>query len=347
MPENLCYYGKLYKLIAYDNYLSGELLKPLGNCSSLHILKINNNEFSGNIPSGLWTSLNLSTVMLDENKFTSELPERLSRNVSRFSVSYNQLSGRIPAGVSSWNNVVVVNASKNLFIGNIPRELTTLPLLTTLLLDQNQLTGSLPSDVISCLRILNLSQNKLSGEIPDEIGSLVDLTVLDLSENQLSGQIPTQLAHLLLTNLNLSSNHLIGRIPSKFENLAYVVSFLNNPELCADTRELNLTSCNSVPKRSSKGSSVPLALILSLVTWAALAVSLFSFLILRVHRRKKQDSDPIWKLTSFQRLTFTESKIVLGLGMQIIESSQTSKYLCLNSLKINELKRESNIIKFK
>ncbi|KAJ1436530.1 Leucine-rich repeat domain superfamily [Sesbania bispinosa] len=52
-------------------------------------------------------------------------------------------------------------------------KLTALPKLQTLLLDQNQLTGPLPSDKISwkSLVILDLSQNQLSGQIPDAIGS--------------------------------------------------------------------------------------------------------------------------------------------------------------------------------
>ncbi|XP_016200412.1 receptor-like protein kinase 5 [Arachis ipaensis] len=321
LPENLCYNGRLLNLTVYDNNLSGELPKSLGNCNSLLDLKIYNNKFSGNIPSGLWTSLNLSNFMVSHNNFTGELPEMLSSSISRLEISYNQLSGRIPATVSSWTNVVVFDASKNNLNGSIPQELTSLPKLTTLLLDQNQLTGPLPSDIIHWenLVTLNLRQNKLSGQIPDALGRLPVLSQLDLSENQFTGQVPSQLPRL--TNLNLSSNHLTGRVPNEFENSAFDTSFLDNPGLCSDTPELNLALCNSTPQRSGKGSSWSVSLITSLVVAAFLMALLATLLIMRLYRKRKQEFDNSWKLISFQRLNFTESDILSSLTEQNIIGS--------------------------
>ncbi|KAL4374449.1 hypothetical protein HN51_008245 [Arachis hypogaea] len=321
LPENLCYNGRLLNLTVYDNNLSGELPKSLGNCNSLLDLKIYNNKFSGNIPSGLWTSLNLSNFMVSHNNFTGELPEMLSSSILRLEISFNQLSGRIPATVSSWSNVVVFDASKNNLNGSIPQELTSLPKLTTLLLDQNQLTGPLPSDIIHWenLVTLNLRQNKLSGQIPDALGRLPVLSQLDLSENQFTGQVPSQLPRL--TNLNLSSNHLTGKVPYEFENSAFDTSFLDNPGLCSDTPELNLALCNSTPQRSGKGSSWSVSLITSLVVAAFLMALLATLLIMRLYRKRKQEFDNSWKLISFQRLNFTESDILSSLTEQNIIGS--------------------------
>ncbi|KAK7245465.1 hypothetical protein RIF29_40311 [Crotalaria pallida] len=312
LPENLCYNKRLVGLTAYDNNLNGELPESLGNCSSLQTLRIENNKFSGNIPSGLWTSMNLETFMINENKFTGGLPEKISSKLSNLAISYNHFSGRVPTGVSSWKNVVVFNASNNFFSGSIPKELTSLSQLTTLMLDQNHLTGPLPSDIISwkSLITLNLSRNQISGEIPDVICRLPALNILDLSENKISGQIPPQLVLTRPTNLNLSSNLLTGKIPSDFENLAYAGSFLNNSGLCADTKALNLTLCNSAPQRVNNGSSESHAMIITVVVLASLLVLLSSFLVIRVYRKRKQGLHKSWKLTSFQRLSFTKSNIV-------------------------------------
>lgn len=309
LPENLCYYGRLVGLTAYDNNLSGKLPESLGSCSSLQYLRLEKNELSGNVPNGLWTSLNLSTIMISENKFTGQLPERLSWNVSALALSYNQFSGRIPEGVSSWKKLVVFNASNNLFNGSIPMELTSLPQLTTLLLDHNQLSGRLPSDILSwkSLITLNLSHNQLSGEIPYAIGQLPSLNILDLSENKISGRILPQLSRL--TNLNLSSNFFTGKIPSVFENLVYASSFLNNSGICADTKVLNLTLCNSVPRRIRSDSSVSIVMIIILVVVASLLV-VMSLLLVRFYRKRKQELKKSWKLTSFQRLSFTKANIV-------------------------------------
>ncbi|PON45175.1 GPCR kinase [Parasponia andersonii] len=315
LPEHLCDGGNLVGVVASDNNLTGELPQGLGNCSPLLMVKVENNRLSGNLPSGLWTSLNLTILMLSHNSFTGVLPEKTARNLSRLEISDNKFTGNIPTGVSAWRNLVVFEASNNLFTGTIPKELTTLPVLTTLLLDHNQLTGNLPSDIVSWkfLNTLNVSRNQLSGQIPVELAFLPTLTYLDLSENQFSGQIPTQLGHLRLNSLNLSSNELTGAIPWEFENAAYANSFLDNPGLCASTNSLQLKLCSSQPQKRDKISTPYLVLIITLSAAVFMLVVSFSFFIIRGHCGKN-GSDSKWKLTSFQRVEFTESRIVSGLN---------------------------------
>ncbi|XP_034223722.1 receptor-like protein kinase 5 [Prunus dulcis] len=313
LPDHLCYRGKLSTLVAYENNLTGELPSSLGNCTSLTEVKVYDNGLSGNIPSGMWTAPNLGQVMMSNNSFTGELPEKISRSLTRLEIRDNRFSGNIPTGMSSWN-LKVFDAGNNLFNGTIPQELTALPSLITLSLDQNQLTGFLPSEIISwkSLNILNFSRNKLSGPIPAGLGLLPVLTALDLSENQLSGQIPAQLGHLKLSNFNLSSNHLSGKIPIEFENPAYDGSFLDNQGLCATSPSAKLSICNSQPRKSSKIWSTYLALILTFgILLSLLALSLSFFMVRGYWKRNRSGSG--WKLTAFQRLNFSVSKILSGL----------------------------------
>ncbi|KAL4317085.1 hypothetical protein HN51_071051 [Arachis hypogaea] len=312
LPENLCYNGMLVGLTAYDNNLSGELPESLGNCNTLQYLRVDKNNLSGNIPSGLWTSRNLSTFMINENKFTGQLPERFPNNLSTLALSYNQFFGRIPDRVSSLKNLVVFNASNNFFNGSIPKGLTELPQITTLLLDRNQLIGPLPSDIVSWkyLVTLNLSHNQISGEIPDAIGKLPTLNVLDLSENKISGQIPPQIAQMRPTNLNLSSNLLTGRVPSELENIAYATSFLNNPGLCADTSVLDLSLCRSSTRKTKTSSPLSHAMLVKLLVAASLLAFLSVLLLIVFYRKRQRELRKSWKLTSFQRLSFTKSNIV-------------------------------------
>lgn len=311
LPEHLCAGGKLVGVAAQDNNLSGELPESLGNCSSLLMVKIYNNSFTGSIPAGLWTGFNLSMVLIRDNMFTGELPDKMSGNLSRLEISNNRFSGKIPTGVSSWRNLVVFQASNNLFTGPIPGELTALPSLTTLLLDQNQLSGSLPLDIISwkSLTALNLSRNRLSGEIPEEIGFLPVLKDLDLSENQFSGKIPPQIGRMMLISLNLSSNRLTGEIPSQFENGAYASSFLNNPGLCASSSNVKLKSCFFVPRKSSKGSSQHVAVIIGSVIAVFLVALLSFFYMIRIYQKRKIELTST-EITSFQRLNFRETDIL-------------------------------------
>lgn len=316
LPKTLCTNGVLVGVVAYSNNLSGQVPESLGNCNSLRTIQLYNNNFSGELPLGVWTLFNLSSLTVSQNSFSGGLPSKLARNLSRVEISNNKFSGPIPTEVSSWSSLAVLNASNNLFSGNVPEELTSLSRLIVLAMDGNQLSGELPSKIISwkSLTTLNLSKNKLSGQIPAAVGSLPDLLDLDLSDNQFSGVIPPELGKLRLTTLNLSSNQLVGRIPDGFSNLVYEHSFLSNPELCADNPMPNIRSCYARSSKSNKVPSKYLALILVLVIAVFIAAVLFALFVIREYRRKKLRQDlATWKLTSFQRLGFTEASILSNL----------------------------------
>ena len=68
---------------------------------------------------------------------------------------------------------------------------------------------------------LVLRNNELTGSIPSELGSLSNLTALSLEYNQLTGPIPTELGNLSkLQFLNLGDNQLTRPIPSELGNLS-------------------------------------------------------------------------------------------------------------------------------
>ncbi|XP_059657129.1 receptor-like protein kinase HSL1 [Cornus florida] len=316
LPENLCAGGSLTGVVAFSNNLTGEIPKTLGNCDTLRAVQLYSNNFSGEVPLGLWTSLNLWMLMLSDNSFSGELPSKLALNFSRLEMSNNKFSGQIPVGVSSWLRLVVFEASNNQFSGEIPVELTALPQLNTLLLDGNQLTGEFPSKILSwkSLTNLNLARNKLHGQIPALIGSLPDILELDLSENQFSGPIPPELGLLKLTSLNLSSNQLSGEIPNDFDNMAYENSFLNNTNLCARNPISNLHSCFTRSSESKKLSPRIVAMMIVLGVLACLVTVLLTLCVIRDYKKKKQRCRiATWKLTSFQRLDFTEADVLSSL----------------------------------
>ncbi|KAK2989616.1 hypothetical protein RJ640_027390 [Escallonia rubra] len=315
LPEDLCAKGVLLGVIAYDNKLTGGLPKSLGNCSSLLTVRVERNRLSGELPDGLWTTLNLTAFMISDNAFVGQLPSEMGANLSLVEIGNNNFSGRIPVGLSSWTNLRVFKASNNFFSGVIPQELTHLSFLTTLLLDGNRLSGHLPSNIISwtSLTLLNLSRNQLTGQIPSAIGGLPGLTDLDLSENEFSGQIPPEIGQLRLTSLNLSSNSLTGIIPDEFEYPIFERSFLNNPGLCAYNAFLGVSVCRSQSRGTAKISPRFVNIVSTIVVVAFVLAVLYSLYVLRSHRMRKLGLHSSWKLTSFQRLDFTESAILKGL----------------------------------
>ncbi|XP_073276050.1 uncharacterized protein [Primulina huaijiensis] len=316
LPENLCSGGSLFGVVAFHSNLTGEIPKSLGNCRTLRSVQLYGNNFTGEIPLELFTLQNMTEIMLSDNSFSGGLPTRVAGNLTRLEIRNNQFSGGIPAGILTWESLVVFDAGNNMFSGSIPVELTSLSQLTTLKFDGNSLSGRLPPEIISwkSLTTLDLSRNQLSGPIPSSLGSLPDLLDLDLSDNDFSGDIPSQLGNLKLTSLNLSSNQLTGAIPREFDNMAYGNSFLDNPNLCASNPTSNLPKCYTKIQETKKLSTRFLAVVLVLAVTLFLITILMTLLVFRDCRRKKLKRDlATWKLTSFQRLYFTENDILSNL----------------------------------
>ena len=62
---------------------------------------------------------------------------------------------------------------------------------------------------------LVLNANQLTGTIPSELGNLAGLEGLYLGRNRLTGSIPAELGNLALDTLDLSYNQLTGVLPSE------------------------------------------------------------------------------------------------------------------------------------
>jgi Leucine-rich repeat (LRR) protein len=130
------------------------------------------------------------------------------------------------AELGDWHGVTV-NAegrvthlvlSENGLAGTLPSDMQQLSALQNLILHKNQLTGPIPAELgqLGALRALVLMQNQLTGPIPAELGQLGALQGLALAANQLSGPIPPELGQLgALQALGLHGNQLSGSIPAE------------------------------------------------------------------------------------------------------------------------------------
>ena len=131
--------------------------------------------------------------------------------------------------------------------GSIPAGLSALTGLRALLLDDNELTGSIPDlSALTGLQQLNLRNNQLTGSIPD-LSALTSLEHLILYDNELTGSIPDLSALTNLLSLYLHNNELTGSIPdlSALTNLS--VLWLYNNELTGEIPDLSaLTNVTSL-----------------------------------------------------------------------------------------------------
>lgn len=115
----------------------------------------------------------------------------------------------------------------NNLTGTLPSDLEHLTKLFQLTLRGNKLTGPIPGELgmLPELTTLNLGANRLSGEIPAELGESPALIALQLNYNQLTGEIPAELGQLeRLRHLQLNDNQLTGRIPAELGRLTELVT---------------------------------------------------------------------------------------------------------------------------
>ncbi|XP_068639542.1 receptor-like protein EIX2 [Aristolochia californica] len=249
IPESIGSLNFVRYLHMEKNNLSGQIPYSIYNCSYLETVDLGENRLFGNIPAMIGTFSRLRKLRLRSNLLSGKIPPQLAQTqfLHVLDLAYNNLTGLIPPSFGKlfamrnrYEYDVVQSYVDNLFVlrkGQMQEYKSTLSLVTSLDLSNNNLEGQIPEELTksSDLLLLNLAHNRFTGNIPKNIGNLSLLESLDFSSNQLSGSIPQSLSFITsLSYLNLSYNNLFGRIPSgpQLQVLDYPSIYWGNPELC-------------------------------------------------------------------------------------------------------------------
>ncbi|PIN02223.1 Serine/threonine protein kinase [Handroanthus impetiginosus] len=221
IPVELTELPRLETLVLSVNNLSGEIPQSLSDVTTLVRFAANQNEFNGTIPTGI-TSF-LGSLDLSFNKLRGTIPPDLlsGTHLHSLDLSNNNLEGSIPANIS--RRMFRLRLGGNSLDRLLPSaSFGNLQDLMYLEMDQNHLTGPIPSELGLCkkLALLNLAHNRFSGPLPQELGNLTNLQVLNLQSNDFFGEIPPEIMRLnKLQKLNISRNLLVGSIPSSISSL--------------------------------------------------------------------------------------------------------------------------------
>ena len=281
IPASIGSLINLRSLHLYNNRFSGKF-PLLKNCRDLFTIDIGENEFVGSIP--LWIGHRLSRLKilsLRSNNFLGQIPKELCTLTSLqiLDLSHNKLLGSIPKCVNNFNTMARnSNSNDPIFLfgwstksssmpfesallvikGKVLEYSTILQLVKSIDLSKNNLSGEIPTEVISLqgLQSLNLSFNILKGRIPENIGVMGALESIDFSVNQLSGQVPQSMSSLtFLSHLNLSNNNLIGKIPSSTQLQSFSASSFSGNKLCGPPLIDDCSIDDVKPNTKNKGSS--------------------------------------------------------------------------------------------
>ncbi|KAL5702763.1 hypothetical protein ACHQM5_027936 [Ranunculus cassubicifolius] len=234
--------GEVTSIQLSSKSISGTLPPNLNKLKNLQKISIQNNKFSGPLPS--FSDLSeLQTINLDGNEFTSVPPLCFSGLSSLESLSIKRnlkmAPWSFPEDLGESESLTDIDLRESKVTGVLPDIFGKLVSLQSLALSYNNLTGSLPPSLagigvknltlnnqdvglsggISVLRSMpELSQvwlhkNLFTGPIPD-MSNCTKLDDLELRDNQLTGVIPPSLtSHPGLHRITLANNKLQGPFP--------------------------------------------------------------------------------------------------------------------------------------
>jgi len=195
LPPDLFTLPKLQKLSVYGNSLMGGHLPTKILSLGLQTLDVEDSGIIGRIPENIGSLFSLEALYLGGNDLTGSIPnlKRLTK-LAVLDFHNNELTGTIPA-LSDSSKLLLkkIDLSFNKLDGTIPPNLFEIPELEFLYLNNNILSGSIPTwDSISKLKDIFLNRNRLIGSIPD-ISSMLflsNITKILINDNCLTGPVP-------------------------------------------------------------------------------------------------------------------------------------------------------------
>ncbi|KAI3924505.1 hypothetical protein MKW98_032706 [Papaver atlanticum] len=239
------------------NQLSGNISEQLFNSSMVlkHIL-LDGNQINGNIPESITLLPNLQVLRLDRNKLSGPVPAKLNSltKLGELYLANNALNGAVPdlTGMTALNYVDLSN--NNFDPSEPPNWFSTVDSLTTLVMENGNLQGSIPAKLFSFpeLQQVKLKGNLLNGSL--DLGNIISqqLQLIDLQDNQISSVNldPSGYSNPLIlvgnpvcSNLSTKS---FCQLQQPMKTTPYSTSLAKNCKPCPPNRRISPASCDCV-----------------------------------------------------------------------------------------------------
>ncbi|WZZ54358.1 hypothetical protein YC2023_054465 [Brassica napus] len=233
----------LILLNLFSNNFQSTLPRDLSRLCYLEYISVGDNSFVGSFPTFLFMISSLRMVSLGGNKFSGHIE---LGNTSSSSNLDSLFLGPFPDWICKLRSLRILNLSNNLFVGSIPQCLrnsigylrvlilhhncfngiipdifSNATMLKTVDVSHNQLEGKLPRSMIKCqaMQFLNLNGNKIKDIFPSWLGYMSSLHVLILRSNQFHGtlyqpQVSTEFQSARV--IDISQNYFTGTLPPSY-----------------------------------------------------------------------------------------------------------------------------------
>ncbi|TKY72323.1 leucine-rich repeat receptor protein kinase [Spatholobus suberectus] len=244
IPAAIGNLSNIYWLDLADNQLGGTI--PISNGTTPGLDMMHNtwhfhfgkNKLSGDIPSQLFSpNMSLIHVLFESNLFTGSIPSTLglvkTLEVVRFDVNY--LNGPLPLNINNLTSVRELFLSNNRLSGSMPN-LTGMNALSYLDMSNNSFNPSdfpLWMSTLPSLTTIMMENTKLHGRIPVSLFSLVQLQTVVLRNNQLNGTLDIGTSINQLDLLDLQTN-LIEDFNPQIDVSKVEIILVDNP-ICQET----------------------------------------------------------------------------------------------------------------
>lgn len=226
IPFEMAFLSQLQEVDFTTNYiyLEDELHDFWMHLTNLRIIKMEDNFVVtiGGLPTQFASLVNIEKIQMSYNLLQGPLNGQTflaMANLQHLEVESNYLSGPIPVELGALRNLVYFYARRNLLEIFLPNMIIpgAYPSLFSLWLDNNDISGSIPSAIgqITELASFSVTNSSLTGTIPTEFGLLQGLKRVWMYDNDLTGTIPQELSNLQdLQVFEIHNNRLRGEVPS-------------------------------------------------------------------------------------------------------------------------------------
>ncbi|XBH96053.1 hypothetical protein VPH35_086522 [Triticum aestivum] len=246
----------------YDCRIQGPIPAAVGNMTSIEYMILEGNNFLGMVPSTFKKLKRLKVLTLSENSIsgsTEDLFHRLpAYALQELYLDHNNLTGGLPNRLEDFSSLTTLWLNNNELSEEIHVGIRKLTKLKELLVNSNNLHGTLTEHHftnLSSLRVLWISDNSLSMLVNNTWNGPFKLTsggfrscilgpqfpvgvvrstinTLDLSNTGIHDSIPVEFwtATRHARALDLSGNQIVGRLPANFRFGGKILNFCYVPQ---------------------------------------------------------------------------------------------------------------------